>query len=112
MRCAAVIAGCRSPAGWLRRFLPGIMAGEPVALFTPAVVSYSSDGQIAHLHGLNASRAWCWRRIAESLPAADPRIGPALAAAGRHADAALPHVVGDDYAVEHWLACYAVLLLS
>ena len=28
------------------------------------------------------------------------------------ADAALPHVIGDDYMVEHWLACYAVLLLS
>jgi Protein of unknown function (DUF2891) len=99
-------------AGWLERFLPGIMAGEPDALFSPAVVSDSSDGQIAHLHGLNASRAWCWRRIAESLPGGDQRTGPALAAAGRHADAALPHVVGDDYAVEHWLACYAVLLLS
>jgi Protein of unknown function (DUF2891) len=97
---------------WLERFLPGIAAGEPAALFTPAVVSDSSDGQIAHLHGLNASRAWCWRRIAESLPEGDPRTGPALAAAGLHADASLPHVVGDDYAVEHWLACYAVLLLS
>lgn len=30
----------------------------------------------------------------------------------RHADAALPHVTGDDYMVEHWLAAYAVLLLS
>ena len=99
-------------SGWLERFLPGIVASEPAALFTPAVVSDSSDGQIAHLHGLNASRAWCWRRIAESLPSGDPRIGPALAAARAHADASLPHVVGDDYAVEHWLACYAVLLLS
>jgi hypothetical protein len=99
-------------SGWLERFLPGITAGAPAALFTPAVVSDSSDGQIAHLHGLNASRAWCWRRIAESLPDGDPRTGPALAAASLHADASLPHVVGDDYAVEHWLACYAVLLLS
>ena len=77
-----------------------------------AVVSDAADGQIAHLHGLNASRAWCWRRIAESLPAGDPRIGPAVAAARTHAGAALPHVVGDDYMVEHWLACYAVLMLS
>jgi len=46
------------------------------------------------------------------LPPGDPRTGPALAAARAHAQAALPHVVGDDYAVEHWLACYAVLLLS
>ena len=99
-------------SAWLELFLPGIADGQPAALFTPAVVSDSSDGQIAHLHGLNASRAWCWRVIAESLPDGDPRIGPALTAAGVHAEAALPHVVGDDYMVEHWLACYAVLLLS
>jgi hypothetical protein len=98
--------------GWLSVFLPGIAHGEPAALFTPAAVSDSADGQTAHLHGLNASRAWCWRRIAESLPGGDPRIGPALAAAKTHAEAALPHVVGSDYMVEHWLACYAVLMLS
>ena len=97
---------------WLSVFLPGIAGGEPATLFTPAVVSDPADGQIAHLHGLNASRAWCWRRIAESLPAGDPRVGPAVAAARTHAGAALPHVVGDDYNVEHWLAAYAVLMLS
>ncbi len=99
-------------SGWLSVFLPGIGGGEPAALFTPAIVSDATDGQIAHLHGLNASRAWCWRRIAGSLPGGDPRIGPAVAAARVHAEAALPHVIGDDYMVEHWLACYAVLLLS
>jgi len=99
-------------ADWLSFFLPGIAGGEPATLFTPVVVSDPGDGQIAHLHGLNASRAWCWRRIAESLPTGDPRVEPAETAARAHADAALPHVVGDDYMVEHWLACYAVLLLS
>jgi len=97
---------------WLSVYLPGISGGEPKTLFTPAVVSDISDGQIAHLHGLNASRAWCWRRIAESLPAGDPRIESAVAAARNHAGAALPHVIGDQYTVEHWLACYAVLMLS
>jgi hypothetical protein len=99
-------------ADWLAAFLPGIAGGEPATLFTPAVVSDASDGQIAHLHGLNASRAYCWRRVAESLPDGDARIGPALAAARPHLDAALPHVIGDDYMVEHWLAVYAVLALS
>jgi hypothetical protein len=99
-------------ADWLAEFLPGIAGGEPATLFTPAVVSDASDGQIAHLHGLNASRAYCWRRIAESLPDDDARIAPALAAARTHLDAALPHVIGDDYMVEHWLAAYAVLALT
>jgi hypothetical protein len=99
-------------ADWLAAFLPAIASGEPASLFTPAMVSDASDGQIAHLHGLNASRAYCWRRIAENLPDGDARIAPALAAARRHLDAALPHVVGDDYMVEHWLAAYAVLALT
>ena len=99
-------------ADWLAAFLPGIADGEPSTLFTLAVVSDASDGQIAHLHGLNASRAYCWRRIAESLPDGDARIAPALAAARTHIDAALPHVIGDDYMVEHWLAAYAVLALT
>jgi hypothetical protein len=99
-------------ADWLATFLPGIADGEPAALFTPAVVSDASDGQIAHLHGLNASRAYCWRRIAENLRPGDGRIAPALAAARTHLDAALPHVLGENYMVEHWLAAYAVLALT
>jgi hypothetical protein len=99
-------------ADWLAVFLPGIQSGEPPALFAPVFVSDASDGHFAHLHGLNASRAWCWRRLAESLPEGDPRTGAAVAAARAHAEAALPHVVGADYMVEHWLAAYAVLMLS
>ena len=73
-------------------------------------MSDPSDGQIAHLHGLNLSRAWCMRRVARCFPAGDPRPAVLVAAAERHAAAALPHVVGGDYMVEHWLAAYAVLL--
>jgi len=98
--------------GWLSAFLPGIGDRRPAALFTPAIVSDSTDGQIAHLHGLNASRAWCWRRLAETLPPEDPRVAVALKAMRDHARAALPHVTGDDYMVEHWLAAYAVLLMT
>jgi len=97
---------------WLGMFLPGIEQRSPAELFTPVAVSDSSDGHLAHLHGLNASRAWCWRQLADTLPAGDPRVAAAQEAARRHAEAALPHVVGDDYMVEHWLAAYAVLLLS
>ena len=95
---------------WLEAFLPGLRRSEPPALFSPALVSDPSDGQIAHLHGLNLSRAWCLRRLAGALPRDDPRAAALVAAADRHAAAALPHVVGSDYMVEHWLAAYAVLL--
>ncbi|HEX3812779.1 MAG TPA: DUF2891 domain-containing protein [Mycobacteriales bacterium] len=97
---------------WLARFLPGIADGRPESLFVPAVVDDASDGQNAHLHGLNLSRAWCWRELAATLPAGDPRVEVMRSTAWRHADAALPVVSGSDYMVEHWLAAYAVLFLT
>ena len=99
-------------SAWLAAFLPGLAAGEPAALFTPAVVSDPSDGQIAHLHGLNLSRAWCFRRLAETLPPDDPRVPVCAAAARIHADASLPHTLSAPYTLTHWLAAYAVLLIS
>lgn len=96
---------------WLDAFLPGIVDGVPKQLFTAAVVSDDSDGQIAHLHGLNLSRAWCWRRLAERLPDTDARVPVMLDAAARHAEPELGNVSGSDYMVEHWLAAYAVLYL-
>ena len=73
------------------------------------MVSDDGDGQTAHLHGLNLSRAWCLRRLAEALPEARERL---LAAAAEHAAAALPQVSGTEYMVEHWLAAYALLYLD
>jgi hypothetical protein len=97
---------------WFGRYLPGVALGEPLSLFEPAVVSDSTDGHIAHLHGLNLYRAHALRRLVAMLPDGDPRVPVMTEAAGRHAAASLPAVSGGDYMVEHWLACYAVLLLS
>jgi DUF2891 family protein len=97
-------------AAWLSRFLPRLSDRKPAAFFAPVAVSDDTDGHIAHLHGLNLSRAWGWRRIAEALPQGDARIEIALDAAGRHASAGLPFVAGSNYMVEHWLAAYAVLM--
>ena len=97
-------------AGWFDAFLPRLERREPATLFQPATVSDRSDGKIAHLDGLNLSRAWCWREIAASLAEADPRRSVAREAAQVHLDAALPHVTGD-YMGEHWLASFALLAL-
>ncbi|SDY01862.1 Protein of unknown function [Modestobacter sp. DSM 44400] len=96
-------------AGWLAAFLPALAAGP---LLTPAVVSDASDGQTAHLHGLNLSRAWAMRRLASRLPDGDARVPTLGASAAEHAAAAMPHVSGSDYMVEHWLAAYALLYLD
>jgi hypothetical protein len=82
-------------SGWFDRFLPAVAASAPATLFAPATVSDRSDGKIAHLDGLNLSRAWCWRALAEALPPGDPRRGPAEDAAARHLAAGLPHIAGD-----------------
>ncbi len=98
-------------SAWFDAFLPRVAAGEPATLFVPATVSDRSDGKIAHLDGLNLSRAWCWRGIAAALGPAHPAHAPALATAEHHLAAALPHVAGD-YMGEHWLASFALLALD
>lgn len=95
---------------WFDAFLPRLADRQPRTLFEPATVSDRSDGKIAHLDGLNLSRAWCWRALAAALPADDPRVPVMLAAADQHLAASLPMVAGD-YMGEHWLASFALLAL-
>ncbi len=105
-----VVLGPDFPA-WFDAFLPRAADQHPATLFTPATVSDRSDGKIAHLDGLNLSRAWNWRTIAAALGPDHPATPVAEAAAVRHLAAALPHVTGD-YMGEHWLATFALLALD
>ncbi len=93
---------------WFLHFLPGVDQRQPATLFEPAIVSDRSDGKIAHLDGLNLSRAWCWRSIAPLLPRAEQAV--AQATADEHLATAIPHLSGD-YMGEHWLASFALLAL-
>jgi hypothetical protein len=95
---------------WFARFLPDAADRRPATLFTPATVSDRTDGKIAHLDGLNLSRAWCWRSIAGALPENSPVTAVAREAAQTHLAASLEHVTGD-YMGEHWLASFALLAL-
>ena len=95
-------------AAWFGRFLPSIGQRQPASLFDPAIVSDRSDGKIAHLDGVNLSRAWCWRSIGPLLPEHEQSI--ANDATDEHLAAALPHIAGD-YMGEHWLASFALLAL-
>jgi hypothetical protein len=98
-------------AAWLDAFLPRLAQKEPRTLFEPAVVSDRSDGKIAHLDGLNLSRAWCWRSLARTWRVDDPRHLLALETANAHLATSLPYVSGD-YMGEHWLATFALLALT
>jgi hypothetical protein len=115
---ALIVAAClrgvmaeKAFRDWFARYLPGAGEGEPAVLFTPAFVTDRSDGQIAHLDGLNLSRAWCWRLILAGLSQDDPLRRRAEAAIAAHLESALPHVAGD-YMGEHWLASFALLALD
>ena len=106
--CMSRVLPAEQFATWFAAFLPRTYDLEPATLFTPATVSDRSDGKIAHLDGLNLSRAWCWRSIAPLLPARE--AGLAHGVAEEHLQAALPHVAGD-YMGEHWLASFALLAM-
>lgn len=99
-------------ADWFHKFLPEMSQGRPKQLLEPAIVTDRNDPKLVHLDGLNLSRSWCMRSIAAALPANDPARKLLLEASEKHSAAALAHVASGDYAGEHWLASFAVLLLS
>jgi hypothetical protein len=97
-------------ATWLSEFLPSIPRTPTGAWLTPAVVTDPTDPKLAHLDGLNLSRAWMLDGIAFGLPPKDPRL-PALTAASRaHREAGLKAVTGEHYEGGHWLGTFAVYL--
>ena len=102
----------REFAPWFNDFLPGIRRGNPENLFTPATVTDRTDPQIVHLDGLNLSRAWCMCGIASAFRPDDPAHRALIESALLHAEASLPHISSGDYMGEHWLASFAVYMLS
>ena len=96
---------------WLKRFLPQLGRGRTFPL-TPVSVTDPTDPKLVHLDGLNLSRAWMLRGIASALPPSDARRTILLKAAAAHETAGLARVSAGDYAGEHWLASFAVYLLT
>jgi hypothetical protein len=83
-------------SAWLKGYLPEDIG--PLA-HPPKVVDHA-DAKHSHLDGLCLSRAWCFTHLGRPEEAE------------RHLEAGMPHVVGGNYAGEHWLASFAVLALS
>ncbi len=97
---------------WFHEFLPGLAEGQPLNLLHPATVADRTDPKIVHLDGLNLSRAWCMAGVALALSPDDPVRNHLVAAALTHAEDALAHVASGHYEGEHWLASFAVYVLS
>jgi len=99
-------------AAWLATFLPGIPRRDTGAWMDPAIVTDRSDGKLAHLDGLNISRAWMLEGIASGLPDADARRQTILDAAAAHREAGLAAVTGEHYEGGHWLGSFATYLVT
>jgi len=99
-------------AKWLAAFLPQIPPVRGRAWLAPGVVTDRSDPKLAHIDGLNLSRAWMLEGIASGLPEKDRRRTALSEAAAAHAAAALPAVTGEHYEGGHWLGTFAVYLTS
>jgi hypothetical protein len=97
---------------WLSTFMPSIPTTVGKMWLSPGIVTDRSDPKLAHIDGLNLSRAWMLEGIAHGLPAKDARIPALQASAAIHRAAALPAVTGEHYDGGHWLGTFAVYLTS
>ncbi|MES1245157.1 MAG: DUF2891 domain-containing protein [Acidobacteriota bacterium] len=99
-------------AEWLSAFLPGIPRDGRADWLAPGVVTDPTDGKLAHLDGLNLSRAWMLEGIAAALPPSDPRLASLRAAAAVHRESGLRAVTGEHYEGGHWLGSFATYLVT
>jgi Protein of unknown function (DUF2891) len=99
-------------AHWLHHFLPQIPTSTNGEWLRPVVSPDPSDPKLAHLDGLNLSRAWMLAGIASALPKTDKRVGAITAAAEAHTRAGLAAVTGEHYEGGHWLGSFAVYLVT
>jgi hypothetical protein len=97
---------------WLKTFLPGIPTDGSAAWLEPAVVTDPADPKLAHLDGLNLSRAWMLEGIAAGLQPNDPRVASLRTVARLHREAGLKAVTGEHYEGGHWLGSFAVYLVT
>ncbi|UIN23152.1 DUF2891 domain-containing protein [Herbaspirillum frisingense] len=95
---------------WFDRYLPRV--AEVSQIMQPAHVSDPTDPKIAHLDGLNLSRAWCMKTVLRHLPATHAARAAMESSVQRHIGASIDQVVGSHYSGGHWLASFAMLALE
>ncbi|MEP6603643.1 MAG: DUF2891 domain-containing protein [Spartobacteria bacterium] len=99
-------------AKWLGDFMPQIPTTPNADWLRVTVSPDPSDPKLAHLDGLNLSRAWMLEGIMSILPNDDPRRPALQAAADAHRQAGLAAVTGVHYEGGHWLGSFAVYLTT
>jgi hypothetical protein len=99
-------------AGWLSGFLPGLPKDGSSGWLAPGIVTDPTDPKLAHLDGLNLSRAWMLEGMAAALPEGDARGTALRAAASVHREKGVLSVTGEHYEGGHWLGTFAVYLVT
>src|SRR5947209_4722917 len=99
-------------AGWLHQFMPQVPKDGSAAWLHPEKSTDPSDPKLAHIDGLNLSRAWMLEGIASGLPKNDPRLEALQKCAAAHRTAGLAAVTGEHYEGGHWLGSFAVYLVT
>ena len=101
-------------ADWLGRFMPTLADPEATEAnaMKPAVVSDLTDPKIVHLVGLNLSRGWTQLGVLSALAPDDPRRDVLRRSVEAHTEAGLEYVFSGHYEGEHWLATFAIYLLT
>jgi len=97
---------------WLRAFMPQIPTRGDGKWLQPVVSPDPSDPKLAHLDGLNLSRAWMLEGIAAGLPKDDRRLPAIMATTEAHRRAGVAAVTGEHYEGGHWLGSFAVYLVT
>ncbi|MGI9264971.1 MAG: DUF2891 domain-containing protein [Gammaproteobacteria bacterium] len=97
---------------WLADFMPEITGDAMDGWLMPEIVTDPTDGKLAHLDGLNLSRAWMLDGISSALPESDPRKSFLDNSSQLHATAGLASVTGEHYEGGHWLGSFATYLVT
>jgi hypothetical protein len=87
---------------WLDAFLPGFR-NNPSKYLSVAEVTDRSDGKLAHLDGLNFSRAWCLYELGNALE--NKKMNDL---ANKHFNYSYTKMDSGEYAGAHWLASFAL----
>ncbi|WP_390173886.1 DUF2891 domain-containing protein [Roseimaritima ulvae] len=99
-------------ARWLDAFVPNAASQLTDGTIQPVQVTDVTDGKLVHLAGLNLSRAWCLRAVAEALPEGHPLKQPLRESALRHLQAGVAYVNSGHYEGDHWLATFALYAIT
>ncbi len=90
---------------WMKKFLPNFEK-NPGKFIKVAEVSDRSDGKLAHLDGLNFSRAWCLFEIGKKL-----NNQKMIDLGIQHFNYSYEKMDSGEYAGAHWLASFATYTL-